>query len=90
MVILYETVGWIGVICCTTSSIPQIIKIFKDKNTKGLADGLIILSTVGVVCMFIYVIPMMNLQLLLSYILKLFIVFIFCFYRLFPRRLHNG
>lgn len=83
---MIDLIGWLGAALCTFSSIPQVIESFRNGNTKGLANGTIVMSSLGVFCMFIYVIPMLDLQLFLTYSFKIFVILVYLKYWLLPRR----
>ncbi|MEK6745592.1 MAG: SemiSWEET transporter [Rickettsiales bacterium] len=49
-----EIVGGIAAILTTAAYVPQFIKVFREKNTKGLSLGMYILITSGLAVWLIY------------------------------------
>ncbi len=49
-----EIVGGIAAILTTAAYVPQFIKVFREKNTRGLSLGMYILITSGLAVWLIY------------------------------------
>ena len=83
---MLEIIGIIGAIILAFSSLPQVILTFKQGHIKGISDGLIVMWSIGVILMFIYVLPTGSIPLIGNYLLNIIFVGVLVFYRLFPRR----
>jgi len=61
-------IGYIGAICLAVCGAPQAYKSYKDKHSDGISTGFLVLWTVGEVLTFLYILPKMDIPLLLNYV----------------------
>lgn len=83
---LHEILGWIGSIAFALSAIPQMFKSYKDKNSDGLAWGLLILWIVGELFSLLYVLPLNQYPMITNYIVNLIFLFVILYYKINPTR----
>tara|TARA_B100000214_G_scaffold181489_1_gene130838 strand:- start:542 stop:799 length:258 start_codon:yes stop_codon:yes gene_type:complete len=51
---IYESVGFIAAILTTTGFVPQVYKIYKEKNAKGVSLTMYIILFIGVLLWLVY------------------------------------
>ena len=80
-----ENIGWIGSIMLAICGLPQAIESFKTKSSAGLTWGFLFLWFTGEILTFIYVLPKMDLPLLLNYSANIIFLGIIIYYKIFPK-----
>ena len=80
-----ENIGWLGSILLAFCGLPQAIESIKTKSSEGLTWGFIGMWFIGEICTFIYILPKMDLPLLLNYTANIIFLAIIIFYKLFPK-----
>lgn len=83
---LHEMIGWIGSIAFAVSAIPQMIKSYEDKNSDGLAWGLLILWIIGELFSLLYVIPLKQYPMITNYVVNSIFLFVILYYKINPTR----
>lgn len=81
-----ENIGWIGSILLAFCGLPQAIESIKTKSSEGLTWGFIGMWFIGEICTFIYILPKMDLPLLLNYTANIIFLSIIIFYKLCPKK----
>lgn len=81
-----ENIGWLGSILLAFCGLPQAIESIKTKSSEGLTWGFIGMWFIGEICTFIYILPKMDLPLLLNYTANIIFLGIIIFYKLLPRK----
>lgn len=81
-----ENIGWLGSILLAFCGLPQAIESIKTKSSEGLTWGFIGMWFIGEICTFIYILPKMDLPLLLNYTANIIFLSIIIFYKLLPRK----
>ena len=81
-----ENIGWLGSILLAFCGLPQAIESIKTKSSEGLTWGFIGMWFIGEICTFIYILPKMDLPLLLNYTANIIFLAIIIFFKLYPKR----
>ena len=81
-----ENIGWLGSILLAFCGLPQAIESIRTKSSEGLTWGFIGMWFIGEICTFIYILPKMDLPLLLNYTANIIFLAIIIFYKLLPKR----
>ena len=81
-----ENIGWLGSILLAFCGLPQAIESIKTKSSEGLTWGFIGMWFIGEICTFIYILPKMDLPLLLNYTANIIFLAIIIFYKIMPKR----
>ena len=81
-----ENIGWLGSILLAFCGLPQAIESIKTKSSEGLTWGFIGMWFIGEICTFIYILPKMDLPLLLNYTANIIFLAIIIFYKMLPKR----
>ena len=79
-----ETIGWLGSILLAFCGLPQAIESIKTKSSAGLTWGFISMWFIGEICTFIYILPKMDLPLLLNYTANIIFLIIIIWYKIRP------
>ena len=77
-----DNIGWIGSILLAFCGLPQALDTIKRKSAKGLAWGFLLMWFVGELATFIYIIPKMDLPLLINYGANMIFLSIILFYKI--------
>lgn len=86
IIIMLDTLGWLGGILLAFSAVPQALESYKYKNSDGLTWGFLLLWFWGEVLMLIYLIPKQDIILIANYTINLLLVIIILRYKLCPIR----
>ena len=78
-------IGWIGAICFAICAIPQAVTCYKNGHSDGISYGFLLLWLTGEVCTIIYIIPKMDVPLLVNYIGNLLCLLVILKYKILPR-----
>jgi uncharacterized protein with PQ loop repeat len=81
-----ENIGWLGSVLLAFCGLPQAIESIKTKSSEGLTWGFIGMWFIGEICTFIYILPKMDLPLLLNYTANIIFLAIIIFYKMLPKR----
>ena len=81
-----ENIGWLGSIMLAFCGLPQAIESIRTKSSEGLTWGFIGLWFTGEILTFIYILPKMDLPLLLNYTANIIFLSIIIFYKLCPKK----
>jgi uncharacterized protein with PQ loop repeat len=81
-----ENIGWVGSILLAFCGLPQAIESYKTKSSEGLTWGFIGMWFIGEICTFVYILPKMDLPLLLNYTANIIFLSIIIFYKLCPKK----
>ena len=76
-----EVVGWIGSMLLAICGLPQAYKSFKDKNSRGISWGFLILWGSGELITLIYITPMNSLPLIVNYSLNSIFIAVIIYYK---------
>lgn len=82
---MLENIGWLGSILLAFCGLPQAIESYKTKSSEGLTWGFIGMWFIGEICTFVYILPKMDLPLLLNYTANIIFLAIIIFYKLLPK-----
>ena len=81
-----ETLGYIGSIMLAICGLPQAIESFKTKSSEGLTWGFIGLWFWGEIFTFAYILPKMDLPLLINYSANIIFLSVIIYFKLFPKK----
>jgi len=81
-----DIIGYIGSILLAICGLPQAIESFKTKSSEGLTWGFILLWFFGELFTFAYIIPKMDLPLLINYSANIIFLIIIIYYKVNPKR----
>jgi uncharacterized protein with PQ loop repeat len=81
-----ETIGYIGSILLAICGLPQAIESYKTKSSEGLTWGFILLWFFGEIFTFAYILPKMDLPLLINYSANLIFLIIILYFKIFPKK----
>ena len=79
-----ENIGWIGSILLAFCGLPQAIESFKTKSSAGLTWGFLFMWFIGELCTFLYILPKMDLPLLVNYSANIIFLIIIIYYKIRP------
>jgi uncharacterized protein with PQ loop repeat len=80
-----ENIGWLGSILLAFCGLPQAVESYKTKSSEGLTWGFIGMWFIGEICTFIYILPKMDLPLLLNYTANIIFLAVIIFYKMLPK-----
>ena len=80
-----ELIGYIGSIMLAVCGLPQAIESYKTKSSEGLTWGFIGLWFVGEIFTFIYILPKMDLPLLINYSSNIIFLSVIIYYKIKPK-----
>lgn len=80
-----QTFGWVYSCAFAISAVPQSLKSIKDGHSRGVADGTLILWTLGEIGGLVYGLGLMQWPIIFNCAMNTFWVGIVVYYRLFPR-----
>jgi uncharacterized protein with PQ loop repeat len=80
-----DLIGYIGSIMLAICGLPQAIESFKTKSSEGLTWGFLSLWFFGEIFTFVYVLPKMDLPLLINYSANIIFLGIIIFYKIKPK-----
>ena len=63
---IYESVGFIAAILTTTGFVPQVYKIYKEKNAEGVSLTMYIILFIGVLLWLVYGILIGSLSIIIA------------------------
>lgn len=86
LIMLLETIGWLGSVCMALRCVPQVMRSFRKGNSKGLSYGLILLWLFGGIFTLIYVVPTGSLPLIFNYSCNIILILILLWYKVFPNK----
>jgi uncharacterized protein with PQ loop repeat len=81
-----DIIGYIGSILLAICGLPQAIESFKTKSSEGLTWGFILLWFFGEIFTFAYIIPKMDLPLLINYSANIIFLIIIIYYKVNPKK----
>lgn len=81
-----DNIGWIGSILLAFCGLPQAIESFKTKSSAGLTWGFIFMWFVGELCTFAYIIPKMDLPLLVNYSANIIFLIIIIYFKIWGKK----
>jgi hypothetical protein len=81
-----ETLGYIGSIMLAICGLPQAIESYKTKSSEGLTWGFIGLWFWGEIFTFAYILPKMDLPLLINYSVNIIFLSVIIYFKLFPKK----
>ena len=81
-----ETIGYIGSIMLAICGLPQAIESYKTKSSEGLTWGFIGLWFWGEIFTFAYILPKMDLPLLINYSVNIIFLSVIIYFKLFPKK----
>lgn len=81
-----ENIGWIGSLLLAFCGLPQAIESYKTKSSEGLTWGFIAMWFIGELCTFAYILPKMDLPLLVNYSANILFLIIIIYYKINPRK----
>ena len=70
-----ELIGFIAAVCTTFAFLPQVIKVWKTKQTKDLSLRMYIVMFIGIFLWFVYGLRINSLSIILANIVTGFLVF---------------
>ena len=81
-----ETLGWIGSVLLAFCGLPQAIECIKTKSSEGLTWAFILMWAFGELFTFIYILPKMDLPLMLNYSANIIFLIIILYYKINPKK----
>lgn len=81
-----ENIGWIGSILLAFCGLPQAWESIRMGHSRGLTWGFLFMWFVGELCTFAYILPKMDLPLLVNYSANIMFLIIIIFYKIKPRK----
>jgi uncharacterized protein with PQ loop repeat len=81
-----ETLGYIGSIMLAICGLPQAIESYKTKSSEGLTWGFIGLWFFGEIFTFAYILPKMDLPLLINYSANIIFLSVIIYFKIFPKK----
>jgi uncharacterized protein with PQ loop repeat len=81
-----ELIGYIGSIMLAVCGLPQALESYKTKSSEGLTWGFLGLWFFGEIFTFAYVLPKMDLPLLINYSANIIFLAIIIYYKIKPRK----
>jgi len=81
-----ELIGYIGSIMLAICGLPQAIESFKTKSSEGLTWGFLALWFFGEILTFAYVLPKMDLPLLINYSANIIFLLIILYFKINPKK----
>jgi uncharacterized protein with PQ loop repeat len=81
-----ELIGYIGSIMLAFCGLPQAIESFKTKSSEGLTWGFLALWFFGEILTFAYVLPKMDLPLLINYSANIIFLLIILYFKINPKK----
>lgn len=70
-----ELIGFIAAVCTTFAFLPQVIKVWKTKQTKDLSLRMYTIMVIGICLWFVYGLRINSLSIILANIVTGFLVF---------------
>ena len=83
---IMEYIGYIGSIMLAVCGLPQALESYKTKSSEGLTWGFLGLWFFGEIFTFAYVLPKMDLPLLINYSANIIFLVIIVYYKIKPRK----
>lgn len=80
-----ELIGYIGSISLAICGLPQCIMSIKQGHSNGISLGFLLLWTIGEILTLVYILPKLDIPLLLNYSANIIFLTVIWKYRLFPR-----
>lgn len=80
-----ETIGWIGSLLLAFCGLPQAVKCYREKSAKGIDWGFLLAWFIGELLAFLYVLPKMDLPLLVNYSANLLFLTVILYYKIFDK-----
>jgi uncharacterized protein with PQ loop repeat len=81
-----ETIGYIGSIMLAVCGLPQALESYKTKSSEGLTWGFIVLWLFGELFTFAYILPKMDLPLLINYSANIIFLTIIVYFKIKPKK----
>ena len=81
-----DNIGWIGSLLLALCGLPQAIESYKTKSSEGLTWGFLSMWFIGELCTFVYIIPKMDLPLLVNYSANIIFLIIIIYYKVNPQK----
>ena len=79
-----DIIGWVGSFLLAFCALPQALHSLKTKSSEGLTWGLLWMWGLGEICLFIYVLPKLDLPLLFNYGINILLLGIILYYKIYP------
>lgn len=77
-----EYIGWTGSIMLAICGLPQAWKSYREKHSHGISWGFLWLWFLGEIFTWIYILPKMDLPLLVNYSLNILFLMIITYYKI--------
>jgi len=81
-----DNIGWLGSIMLAICGLPQAWESYKTKSSAGLNWGFISLWFCGEILTFVYILPKMDLPLLLNYSANILFIGVIIYYKINPAK----
>jgi len=69
-----ELIGYLAILLTVSASIPQIIKLHKEKTSTGISLGYYYMLLSGIVCWLVYGISISSAQLIIANVISIMII----------------
>lgn len=83
---MWEGIAWVGAFCFAVCGIPQALKCRRQGHAHGISHAMLVLWSIGEVCMLAYTLHMRNAPLFFNYAANLIVLGAIWHYRLWPNR----
>ena len=80
MIDQYELIGFIAAVCTTFAFLPQVIKVWKTKQTKDLSLRMYTVMFIGICLWFVFGLRINSLSIILANVVTGFLVFTIMLY----------
>jgi len=81
-----ELIGYIGSIMLAFCGLPQAVESYKTKSSEGLTWGFLALWFFGEIFTFAYILPKMDLPLLINYSANIIFLSVIIYYKINPKK----
>ena len=81
-----DNIGWLGSIMLAMCGLPQAWESWKTKSSAGLTWGFILLWFTGEILTFVYIIPKMDLPLLVNYSANIIFLIVIIYFKIWGKK----
>lgn len=82
---IFIILGWLGSVCLAICGVPQAWSSYKDKHSRGISWGFLLLWAFGELFALAYVSDKLDFPLLMNYAANILIVGVILYYKKYPK-----
>lgn len=82
---IFIILGWLGSVCLAICGVPQAWSSYKDKHSRGISWGFLLLWAFGEIFALAYVSDKLDFPLLMNYAVNILIVGVILYYKRYPK-----